>query len=55
MTEGASHERRSLLIVMGVIVFGVIASIAWVSQTKKKEIAGKRAFPQHTVYQDIHR
>ncbi|MGE6717284.1 hypothetical protein ACQKGD_07865 [Peribacillus frigoritolerans] len=45
-------KKRSLLIaVVGVIVFGIIASITLVSQTKKKEIAGKRAFPQHTVYQ----
>ena len=44
-------KKRSLLIAMGVIVFGIIASIALVSQTKKKEVAGKRAFPQHTVYQ----
>ncbi|MCY9006373.1 hypothetical protein [Peribacillus frigoritolerans] len=44
-------KKRSLLIAVGVIVFGIIASIAWDSQTKKKEVAGKRAFPQHTVYQ----
>jgi endoglucanase len=44
-------KKRSLLIAMGVIVFGIIASIALVSQTKKKEVAGKIAFPQHTVYQ----
>lgn len=44
-------KKRSLLIAVGVIVFGIIASIALVSQTKKKEIAAKRAFPQHTVYQ----
>ncbi|MDQ7862204.1 hypothetical protein RCO48_17985 [Peribacillus frigoritolerans] len=39
------------MIAVGVIVFGIIVSIALVSHTKKKEIAGKRAFPQHTVYQ----
>lgn len=33
------------------IVFGIIASIALVPQTKQKELVGKRAFPQHTVYQ----
>lgn len=44
-------KKRSLLIAMGVIIFGIIASIALVSQIKKKEIAGKKAFPQHTVYQ----
>ncbi|MGE6612898.1 glycosyl hydrolase family 8 [Peribacillus sp. NPDC076916] len=44
-------KKRSLLIACGVIVLGVIASIAWVSQTKQKELFGKRAFPQHTVYQ----
>ena len=44
-------KKRSLLIAFGVIVFGIIASIAWVPQTKQKELVGKRAFPQHTVYQ----
>lgn len=44
-------KKRSLLIACGVIVLGVIASIAWVPQTKQKELVGKRAFPQHTVYQ----
>ncbi|MET1181006.1 glycosyl hydrolase family 8 [Peribacillus simplex] len=44
-------KKRSLLIACGVIVLGVIASIAWVPQTKEKELVGKRAFPQHTVYQ----
>ncbi|WP_260285176.1 hypothetical protein [Peribacillus aracenensis] len=44
-------KKRSLLIALGVIVLGVIASIAWVPQTKQKEHVGKKAFPQHTVYQ----
>lgn len=42
-------KRVSLLI--GVIVVGIIASIALVYQNTKKEVASKRPFPQHTVYQ----
>lgn len=33
------------------IVVGIIASIALVYQNTKKEVASKRPFPQHTVYQ----
>ncbi|RRN71908.1 beta-glucanase [Peribacillus simplex] len=44
-------KRASLLIAMGVIVFGIIAWIALESQTTKKELDSKRPFPQHTVYQ----
>ncbi|MGG3495992.1 glycosyl hydrolase family 8 [Peribacillus simplex] len=44
-------KRASLLIAMGVIVFGIIAWIALESQTTKKELESKRPFPQHIVYQ----
>ncbi|CAH0232683.1 Endoglucanase [Peribacillus sp. Bi96] len=44
-------KRGSLTIIVGVIVFGIIATIAVVSQSTKKEMGSKRPFPQHTVYQ----
>ncbi|MFJ7755371.1 glycosyl hydrolase family 8 [Peribacillus muralis] len=47
-------KRKSLMIGIGVIIFGIIFSAVAVSrttQTSKQELAGKRPFPQHAVYQ----
>ncbi len=38
-------KKRSLLIVVGVIVFGIIASIALVSQTKERGLPVSGHFP----------
>lgn len=47
-------KRVSIMIGIGVIIIGIISLAAGVSQTTqtpKEEMAAKRAFPQHAVYQ----